>query len=487
MDSADSFQLPEKPAKWQVSLHARFDELLGVYSQANSIPLNAAKPRSSLIWLCEAGHSSERTLSSQLNYSRNCVECRSIGLLRPDLAAQLNPAEDMDPFQITLKSNRILSWHCDDCGGDYLRTPEVKLKSPSCPYCSGQAVLPGFNDLKTKRPDLVSLWSAKNSKTIEKVSHRTGDRLHWQCIRSADHQWVARVNELDGRLAKEDDPCPYCSSIAQRATKHGEAIKVIKRLPELTVFWSPKNSQAIESTLWDSGLVVLLECDLGHRYTRRLGKIERSVKEQGSLTCSICSNRLFQEGSNDALTERPELQSILVSPIDLSSVSRGSAIEAEWRCEKGHIYRRSIRDQCFGPNCGVCFKQGRSNLEIEVREFLVANGFEVESNDRSILGGFELDLVLPQLKRAIEINGEWFHSNKRILKRPSTSAAKFESIEGYHLHKRELALLRGYDLAFVWEFDWNRERDIVKAELMDWINGAEKSDRLLRISSLLDT
>lgn len=487
MDSADSFQLPEKPAKWQVSLHARFDELLGVYSQANSIPLSAAKPRSSLIWLCEAGHSSERTLSSQLNYSRNCVECRSIGQLRPDLAAQLNPDVDVDPFQITLKSNRILSWHCDDCGGDYLRTPEVKLKSPFCPYCSGQALLSGFNDLKTARPDLESMWSAKNSKKMEEVSHRTGDRIKWQCPRSSDHQWIARVAELDGRLAKEDDPCPYCSPIAQRATKHGETMKVADRLPELIPFWSSLNEQAIESAYWSNGTEVLLECDLGHRYTRKLGRIERGVKEQGFLTCSVCSNRFFQKGSNDALTERPELESILVSPIDLSSVSRASTLEADWRCEKGHIYRRSIRSQCSGPNCSLCFREGRSNLEIEVRDFLISGGFEVESNDRSILGGFELDLVLPQLKKAIEINGEWFHSNSRISKRPKTSAARFESVEAYHLHKREVASLNGYDLAFVWEFDWNRERDIVKAELIDWLTGAEKSDRLLRISSLLDT
>ncbi len=54
-------------------------------------------------------------------------------------------------------SNFKVKWKCSKCGGEYdaYITNRTKRKS-SCPYCAGQKVLVGYNDLQSQSPDLAA-------------------------------------------------------------------------------------------------------------------------------------------------------------------------------------------------------------------------------------------------------------------------------------------------------------------------------------------
>jgi hypothetical protein len=103
-----------------------------------------------------------------------------------------------------------------------------------------------------------------------------------------------------------------------------------------------------------------------------------------------------------------------------------------WKCIKcGNEFEQNIhKNQINGkieyvPRCLNCYPHlsGYSFLEKELVDFIksIYNG-EIITNNRKILKGKELDIVLPELNLAIEFNGIYWHSLKD---------------KNYHLNKTE--------------------------------------------------
>lgn len=88
-----------------------------------------------------------------------------------------------------------------------------------------------------------------------------------------------------------------------------------------------------------------------------------------------------------------------------------------------------------------------SKAEQSIADTLRANGLEVLQSNRSILGKFELDIVIPEKKIAIEFNGTYWHSE-----------ANGKGKE-YHRNKTNLANEAGYRLIHIWEDDFTADPD----------------------------
>lgn len=62
-------------------------------------------------------------------------------------------------------------WICPDTGVSYQRTVFDQVKAgPRSPFMTGSLVLPGYNDLATLRPEVVSVWSDENTKVPSEIS-----------------------------------------------------------------------------------------------------------------------------------------------------------------------------------------------------------------------------------------------------------------------------------------------------------------------------
>lgn len=101
----------------------------------------------------------------------------------------------------------------------------------------------------------------------------------------------------------------------------------------------------------------------------------------------------------------------------------------------------------------------------------------VLKNDRNIISPYELDIVLPEQKIAIEYNGDIIHSNAMSFLKRGKSAFDYHSI------KERMALNNGYKLLFVWESDWNKQKDLIFSYIKDAINGKEINELLLNKES----
>lgn len=120
--------------------------------------------------------------------------------------------------------------------------------------------------------------------------------------------------------------------------------------------------------------------------------------------------------------------------------------ESKMKMRKSAIERMKVGKSVF-------FESGTSKAEIELLEYIktIYCG-EVENKNTTILSGNELDVYIPKLQLAIELNGERFHSD--LFKKNS-----------YHLRKTKECNQFGIKLIHIWLSDWYSKKEIIKSQL----------------------
>ncbi len=102
----------------------------------------------------------------------------------------------------------------------------------------------------------------------------------------------------------------------------------------------------------------------------------------------------------------------------------------------------------------LIYLSGDSKEQLSLFEFIESLGVKASYNVRGILpGNKELDIYIPDLKIAIELNGAYRHSE--ICGRD----------RHYHLDKLKQCELLGIKLIQIFDFEWNDSRDNVKSFL----------------------
>lgn len=119
------------------------------------------------------------------------------------------------------------------------------------------------------------------------------------------------------------------------------------------------------------------------------------------------------------------------------------------------------------PVCRVCnpyIFSGRSDVEKEMANYikLVYQG-EVLENDRTVLDGKELDVYLPDLKIAFEMNGYYFHGYK------NNTPMSVKDFKNRVEEKRLLCKEKGIRLINIDDVDWNNRSEVFKRFIDDCI------------------
>ena len=174
-------------------------------------------------WRCANGHDWMAQVKSRVS-GCGCPVCANkivepartdLATVAPAVAAQWHPAKNgpLTPDQVTPSSNRKVWWRCER-GHDYPAWIAGRTRQGSgCPYCAGTKVLPGFNDLATRVPQIAAQWhptfnGALTPSMVTPGSHR---KVWWQC--SEGHVWKAVVHS---RAGPQKCGCPVCAGVSPR-------------------------------------------------------------------------------------------------------------------------------------------------------------------------------------------------------------------------------------------------------------------------------
>lgn len=128
----------------------------------------------------------------------------------------------------------------------------------------------------------------------------------------------------------------------------------------------------------------------------------------------------------------------------------------DWECLSCKTKFNTHLINGINPRCPNCFpvETGYSGAEKELVSFLQSmySGIIIE-NDRTLITPFELDIVIPELKIAIEYCGLYWHSE--LMGKNAT----------YHLEKLNSCKSKGYRLITIFEDEWIIKQEIVKSRL----------------------
>lgn len=180
----------------------------------------------------------------------------------PAVAAQWDAEKNgCAPEEACSGSLRRYWWRCKK-GHSWqaLIKNQIDTWSVSCPYCTGQCVLPGDNDLQTLRPDLAAEWdTAKNFPLRPNVvTPESSLPVFWRC--KLEHSYLAEIS----RRADGKDNCPYCAG--KKALPGYNDLKTM--CPEVAAEWHPTLNGDLrpKNILYNSARKAWWQCAKGHQW-----------------------------------------------------------------------------------------------------------------------------------------------------------------------------------------------------------------------------
>ena len=269
----------------------------------------------------------------------------------PDLAKEWNYEKNgaITPDVVTAGSVRKVWWRCGK--GHEWQTAiynRAGAEQSGCPYCAGQKVIPGFNDLATLRPDLAAEWNSERNEGLRSldVTASSGKKVWWICAEG--HEWEATIaNRGKGR------GCPYCGNKRVLAGFNDLATTNA----DLAAEWHPTMNGELspQDVMAGTRKKVWWLCAKGHEWSASV------ANRSNGCGCPVCSGKKVVPGINDLATVNPNLaeqwNAERNKPLDPQQVSSGSGKKVWWVCARGHEWEASISSRHKGAGCPYCAGQ----------------------------------------------------------------------------------------------------------------------------------
>ena len=191
----------------QNDLYSSFSEIAKEADgwDTKSVSYGSAKK---MLWRCREGHKWEATIKSRTCLGRGCPYCSNQKVLRgfndlktkfPNIAKE---ADGWDPKTLLSGTDKKMPWKCIEGHTWEAAVSNRTTSKTGCPYCSNKKVLRGFNDLKTKFPEIAKEADGWDPSFILFGAHK---KFSWKC--SKGHQWKTSPSH---RILDKSS-CPACA------------------------------------------------------------------------------------------------------------------------------------------------------------------------------------------------------------------------------------------------------------------------------------
>lgn len=200
------------------------------------------------------------------------------------------------------------------------------------------------------------------------------------------------------------------------------------RFPEIAKEWDFKKNSLNPKQVFPGTIVKYWWiCPQGHSYQSTPNK--RTYSNSG---CPYCSGRLVSDKNSlvkHFLLIVKEFNVEKNINVDVADLTIKSHKNIWWKCKKGHEWKAIVNNRTRGNNCPRCNSQVSKN---ELRVYSELKDFFKNIGLKRKVNGFECDILLSDLKVAIEYDVVYWHKNK-------TASDKKKNIG---LLKSEITLIR---------------------------------------------
>jgi len=207
---------------------------------------------------------------------------------------------------------------------------------------------------------------------------------------------------------------------------------------------------------------LLVKCPEGHeRYTTY------TFFKAGAKKCPECFNYKKIQFSDIKKSMEDEGWVVLSHKSDYKNQN---TTPIYCKCPNGHIQYKSVRKWRMGRRCSICISSGP---ELEIRDFIKKINIKCVFNTRKVLNGLELDFYFPDKKKAIEFNGDYWHSNYNIYN--SDYYNKHKGLYASEIWVKDAIKKRkckkyGIGLMIIWDNSWKNDSINEKSRIVKFIN-----------------
>ncbi len=197
------------------SLAEERPDLLSQWSPENELSPSdvSCGSHKKVLWICEKGHTWAATVKNRALIGSKCPYCEHRAVLEgyndlqtlyPDVAKTWSLKNKLKPSEVSSRSNAEVLWICEN-GHEWKTRVADRTEGHGCPYCAGQRVWQGFNDLMTTHPDLISEWSDKNvDLSPDAITYKNRSNVWWHCKKCGNDYQAVVYAKANGRI------CPFC-------------------------------------------------------------------------------------------------------------------------------------------------------------------------------------------------------------------------------------------------------------------------------------
>lgn len=332
------------------------------------------------------------------------METNNFKTLYPQIASEWHPALNGTdiPENYSYGSHKKV-WWIGKCGHEWKASIKARVAyNTGCPYCSGNKVLKGFNDLASVYPKLAKEWNSELNGSLcpDEVTSGSNKKVFWLCERG--HFWEAAISS---RVSGKG--CRYCAG--QDVWVGYNDLQSVD--PQLASEWHPNKNKKLtpQDVTYGSRKKVWWLGNCGHEW-------QETIKvRKGGIGCPFCAGKRALKGFNDIASLFPYLKDEWDYEKNMPNIpemyTRGSNKKVSWICPVGHHYDMQVVSRTSGQNCPVCASELKTSFPEQAFFFYVKKVFP-EAINRDYSYGFELDIYIPSLNVAIEYDGVNWHQNE---------------------------------------------------------------------------
>ena len=332
------------------SLATKYPDIAAMWSDKNQFSADQILPNTTMaFWTCPTCHGDyPARINKVINGKVECPYCNnkkvlpgfnSLAVKYPDIANMWSTQNKLSADQVLPNVNYAL-WTCPTCHGDYsARIIEVVNGETNCPYCNNRKLLPGFNSLAVKHPDIAKMWSKQNRFSADQVLPNINIAT-WTCP-TCHGDYSARIIEVINGEAE----CPYCNNKKLLSGFNSLADKY----PDIVNLWSDQNELSPNQVLPNTTIATWTCPTCRENYPARIIDVINGVAD-----CPYCSGRKALPGKTSFAALHPDLMEdwdfianyCLVNPDEiLDTYSQ----KVWWNCKRSseHKYPLSPADKVF--------------------------------------------------------------------------------------------------------------------------------------------
>lgn len=220
------------------------------------------------------------------------------------------------------------------------------------------------------------------------------EKLKVECPKK--HQYEVRFYSF-----QQGSKCPICYNNIRGDNKKS-TYKYVKTQIEKTGY------KLLSKEYKNARSFLKIECPREHQYETKYNNFQQGRK------CPVCNGK--QKNTYEYVKTQIEKEGCKL----LSNKYNSNKEKLKILCPKGHQYKVRYNDFQQGYRCPVCWDMKHHSISekncLEIIKQLIPNEKIIENDRTQIVnpktGRFlELDIYIPELNKAIEFNGEYWHDS----------------------------------------------------------------------------